>query len=371
MQKASKSKTFFTVGPSQIFPTVSLHIEKAVKNDVLSMNHRGQEFKDLYKSCVDGLRKLLNIPGDYEIVFLSSALEAMERVTMAMSHNNTYHILTGYFGNIWLNIAKDLAKSPEGFKFFDWDKKRITLDSLEKIQIPGDSELVCITQNDTSVGFSIPMDEIYKLRKKYHKKLFALDVVSSVPYVDIEYKFLDAVFFSVQKGFGLPSGLSVLILSPKAIKQAQKLSNIKGYTIGSYHSLLKLVENSSIYQTTETPNILGIYLLDAVVKDFLKIGIFKLRNRLNHQAQMLYSFFSKPESYWAFIREARYQSITTPVFEIKGGSEPIRKFAAGKGLILGAGYKDFKNQHIRIANFPALSVKDFENLIKVVERFKL
>lgn len=370
MRKTFKNRTFFTVGPSQIFPTVSLHIEKAVKNDVLSMNHRGQEFKDLYKSTVDGLRKLLNVPDDYEIVFLSSALEAMERISMAMSHNDSFHILTGFFGKNWMGIAKDLSKSPANFKFFDWEQNLVTLKSLDQIKIPKESELVCITQNDTSVGFSIPMEEIYKLRQKYPKKLFALDVVSSVPYVDIEYKYLDAVFFSVQKGFGLPPGLSVLILSPKAIKQAQKKSQMKGYSIGSYHSLLKLVENSSKYQTTETPNVLGIYLLDAVVKDFLKIGISKLHSRLNRQAHMLYSFFSKPEYYSAFIEEEKYQSKTTPVFEINGGSDRIRKFAAEKGLILGAGYKDFKNRHIRIGNFPALTEKDFKNLTKVLSGFK-
>ncbi|MBI2593503.1 aminotransferase class V-fold PLP-dependent enzyme [Candidatus Daviesbacteria bacterium] len=177
-------KIFFTVGPSQIYPTVPSHIKKAIKSDVLSMSHRGQEFKDIYKSTVDGLRKLLNIPADFEIVFVSSALEAMERVIQAMSHNNTYHILTGFFGKTWLNIARDLGKSPGFFQFFAWEKNSVVLESLEKIEIPTESELVCITQNDTSVGFSIPMEEIYALRKRNPEKLFALDIVSSVPYVD-------------------------------------------------------------------------------------------------------------------------------------------------------------------------------------------
>lgn len=70
-------KTFFTVGPSQIYPTVPSHIQKAIKDDILSISHRGPQFREIYKNTVDGLRKLLNIPPSYQIIFVSSALEAM------------------------------------------------------------------------------------------------------------------------------------------------------------------------------------------------------------------------------------------------------------------------------------------------------
>lgn len=348
-----------------------------MRYDIMSISHRGFEFKEIYQQAVDGLRELLNIPSDYEIVFLSSALEAMERVLLSMSHNNSYHILTGFFGRAWIEISRDLGKSPESFQFFNWDQNEISKVPLEKIKIPKKSELVCITQNDTSTGFSIPMSDIYKLKKNYPDKLFALDIVSSVPYVDIEYRNLDAVFFSVQKGFGLPAGLSVLILSPNSLKKAEKLSSLKNYSIGSYHNLIKLAAKSRQFQTNETPNVLGIYLLACVIKDFLKIGISKLRTRLDHQAHMLYSYFSKPESYRdvqdigsPFIKQEEYQSVTTPVFEILKGNEPLRKFAAEKGLVLGAGYSDFKNKHVRLGNFPAISEEDIKELFKVLGEFK-
>lgn len=400
-------KIFFTVGPSKIYPTLTSHIKNAVENDILSISHRGSQFKEIYGSMTSGIRKLLNVPETHEIIVLSSALEAMDRVIQSMSHNNTYHILTGNFGKIWMNIASDLGKSPEVLQFFNWDTGEVAAKSLDEIKIPKKSELVCITQNDTSTGFSIPMSEIYKLQDKNPDKLFALDIVSSVPYVDIEYKKLDAVFFSVQKGFGLPAGLSILILSPKAISKAEKLSNLKGYSIGSYHNILKLSKKSRNNQTNETPNVLGIYLLDCVLKDMLKIGVSSIRKRLDKHAGMMYSFFSKqslrsddlkPESYKdtltslrkvnarkssisssaykAFIKEEKYRSVTDPVFEIIGGSTPLIKFAAEKGLVLGAGYSassaggiDFKEKHIRVANFPAIDEADIKKLFKVVKEF--
>ncbi len=373
-------KIFYTVGPSQIYPTVARHIKNAISTDVLSLSHRGEGFSEIYKSTVKGVRKLLNVPESHEIVFVGSALEAMERVTQAMSHNNTYHIITGNFGKIWSGIAKDLKKNTQEFTLFEKDTAKMSDISLKNIKIPEESELVCITQNDTSVGFSIPLEQIYTLRKKYPKSLFALDVVSSAPYVDIEYKNLDAVFFSVQKGFGLPPGLCVLILSPKAVKYARKLQNLPNYSTGSYHSIPKLVDNGAKFQTTETPNILGFYLLDCVIKDMLKIGIKRIRQDTEEKAQMIYSFFSRPErgenyrdtQYLGvpYVKQSEYLSVTDPVIEIKGGSEGIRKFAAEKGLILGAGYGERKNEHIRIANFPAQSVSDTKKLIKVFEDYE-
>lgn len=372
-------KIFFTVGPSQIYPTVASHIKNAISTDVLSMNHRSKDFKDLYKSTVNGVRRLLNVPETYEIVFVGSALEAMERVTQSLSHNNSFHIITGNFGKVWRNIAKDLKKNTLEFTLFDMDTAKLSENQLINLKIPEESELVCITQNDTSVGFSIPLEQIYEFRKKYPKKLFALDVVSAVPYTDIEYKYLDAVFFSVQKGFGLPPGLCVLILSPKAVKYARNLQSLPKYSIGSYHSIPKLVDNGAKFQTSETPNILGIYLLDAVLKDILKYGIKRLRKETEEKARMLYSFFSKqslrsndlkPEHYTPFVNLREFQSITDPVIEMKRGSEGIRKFAAEKGFILGAGYGAFKDKHIRIANFPAQSVADTKRLIKVFEDYE-
>jgi phosphoserine aminotransferase len=142
--------------------------------------------------------------------------------------------------------------------------------------------------------------------------------------------------------------------------------------------LAKLIDNTRKFQTAETPNVLGIYLLGAVVKDFLKIGIKKIRKLTDEKSEMMYSFFSKqslrsddlkPEYYSAFVNLREFQSKTTPVFEIKGGSDRLRKFAADFGLILGAGYNDFKNKHIRLANFPSQSVEDVKKLLMLLKRY--
>ena len=69
----------------------------------------------------------------------------------------------------------------------------------------------------------IPAENIHKVAKQYPDKLIAVDAVSSAPYGDLDYRLLDIVFFSVQKLFGLPAGLGILIVSPRAIEKSEQL----------------------------------------------------------------------------------------------------------------------------------------------------
>ncbi len=351
-------KIFFTVGPSQVYPTLYKHLNQAIKEDVPSLNHRGIEFKQLFKNVSDNLKNLLNIPKSHQIFFVSSALECMERTVQGCVEKESFHIISGSFGKAWMSYAVQLGKNVTSAEF---DKQL----GLNNLSIPKNSELICITQNDTSTGIWIPMEDLYNLKKENSEKLIAIDTVSSIPYVDINYKYIDVVFFSVQKGFGLPAGLGVLIVSPKALEKVEQL-NKKGVSIGSYHSLKNLSEKAKDLQTPETPNVLNIYLLNKVLRDMLKKGIEKIGKETDKKAEVLYNFFDSHKKYEPFIKKLKFRSPTSLVFDVKGNSEKVRQRLAKKGFIIGAGYGDNKFNHIRIANFPAHSLKDVRQMLKYI-----
>lgn len=353
-------RIFFTVGPSQIYPTVTKHLNLAIKQDVLSLNHRGQEFKGLFKEVTKNLKKLLNIPENYQVFFVSSALECMERVISSCCQKASFHIITGAFGRAWAGYAKELGKSTYTFAINPTQQT-----DLDKINIPEETEIICITQNDTSTGYWIPPEEITKLKQKYPYKLIAMDAVSSIPYVKLDYSFLDVVFFSVQKGMGLPPGLAVMIVSPQALQKTEILIK-KRLITGSYHSLKRLSEKAVQLQTPETPNVLNIFLLNCVVKDMLKQKITKIRQDTDKKAQALYNFFNNHQKFKPFIPNTQNQSPTTAVFDIKGKSETIRNKLTKAGFLIGAGYGDNKQNHIRIANFPSHSITDLKRMLKYI-----
>lgn len=326
----------------------------------MCISHRGKAFKDLYKSVSVNLRKLLNIPDTHHIFFTASSLESMERVIENTVAKKSFHIVTGAFGKRFHKTALELGKKAEKIAYpagEGWNS--------DKIKVPKGTELIAITQNDTSTGVSLPMEEIYALGKKYPDAMIAIDVVSSAPYTLVDYERIDMAFFSVQKGFGLPAGLGLLIVSEKAVKKARALQK-KGLDIGSYHNFVTTAEKEMDFQTTETPNVFTIYLFNKILEDFLKIGIDQIRQDTIEKAHMIYNFFEKHQTYEPFVKDARYRSLTSLVIDVKEETEQIAKRLAQRGLILGKGYGDYKAEHIRLANFPSQTKKDVKKLLSLL-----
>lgn len=344
---------YFTPGPSQLYPTVNSHIRQALKQDICSISHRGDLFKKIYKQAVDGIRQLLSVPVTHEIAFLSSSLEAMERIIENVVIKKSYHVIDGAFSQKWYDMALSLGKKSTS----------ATLElskPVNSLTFPKDTEFICITHNETSTGIMIPLPEIYKIKQKYPTIPIALDVVSSAPYANIDFKYIDIAFFSVQKGLGLPAGLSVLIVNKDLTQKS----------IGSYHSFKELFDKSINYQTPETPNVLDIYLVARVTRDMLRKGIHTIRKETEEKANMLYDFFEKNKIGKPFILDKKYRSPTTIVIDVNNKAEEIVTPLKKKGMIVGKGYGEHKNNHIRIANFPQHSVQMMKRLISAFRVLK-
>ena len=350
-------KIFFTPGPTQLYPNVAKYVKEALKEEVCSISHRGNEFQQIFHNTIKSLRKVLRIPESYHVFFLSSATEAMERVIENLVAENSYHFVNGAFSERFFTIAQELGKSPmkceaEWGKGFDFNEK-----------IP-DTEMICFTQNETSTGTAIDLEDIYNIKKDHDDKIIVADIVSSVPYVDIGYNKVDCAFFSVQKGFGLPAGLGVLIVNDKCIEKAQYLQD-KNYDIGSYHSFPSLLKSADKNQTPETPNVLGIYLLGKVCDELDKIGIGNIRKETEKKAQIIYDFFDAHVSYKPFVQNKGIRSKTVITINVLNSAALIKKIS-DCSFVVGSGYKELKDRQIRIANFPMHKIEDVERMLKLI-----
>ncbi len=346
---------FFTPGPSQLYPTVPMHIQNALEQKICSISHRSQQFEELFSSTTKGLRKLLTIPEEYAVVFVGSGTEAMERIVENTVEKSSFHLVNGSFSRRWFEIAQELGKDAK-------KKEAILGKGFSDIpKISKVTELICFTHNETSSGVALLPEFMYEIKNKYPQALIAVDTVSSSPYVNLDYKKLDCVFFSVQKLFGSPAGLGVIILSPQAIEKAHSLQK-KRISIGSYHTFPTLITWAQKNQTPETPNVLGIYLLNEVVNDFLKKGIGNIRKETEQKAETIYAFLDTHITYTSFV-EKLFRSSTVIVAEV-GDSLVVQNKLRQKGFIVGGGYGSFKERQIRIANFPAITMGDIENLLQ-------
>ncbi|MBC8402466.1 MAG: aminotransferase class V-fold PLP-dependent enzyme [Candidatus Marinimicrobia bacterium] len=348
---------YFTPGPSQLYPTVPGHLETAFRNGVLSISHRGEEFKEIYATTELNLRMLLNIPESHRLLFLSSATEAMERIILNCVNRASFHLINGAFSQRFFSIAEQLNKKAKrhtsafGAGFI-----------ANEVTVPVEAELICVTHNETSTGVAIPTAEIYALHRRCPDALLVVDIVSSVPCVELDYSCIDAAFFSVQKGFGLPAGLGVLIVNERCLEKARRL-RAAGQVIGSYHSLLALADKAKNHQNPETPNVLGIYLLKKVCADLLERGLGTVQSEIGEKAALIYQYFEESPGLAPFVKQAGLRSQTIAVAETQPQSVDFVKLAASAGFSIGRGYSRFKDSQIRIANYPAHSVEAVKKLI--------
>ncbi len=276
----------------------------------------------------------------------------------------SFHIVNGAFSKKFHDTALALNKTAGIHKVADG-----TCASIDELNIPEDAELISIAQNETSTGAAQPLGDIYKLKALYPDKTIAVDAVSALPYIDIDLTKIDSLYFSVQKGFGLPAGLGVWIVNNKCVEKAHSLKK-KGVSIGGYHSIPSFLDKAKKHQTPATPNVLAIYVLGKVVKDMLDRGIESIRRETVYKAAILYNLMKEHDILSPFVENETYQSKTVIVANTSIPSSEIIEAAAKKGMILSAGYGKYKDSQIRIANFPAHSKEQFEMLVDFLAEFK-
>ncbi len=354
-------KLFFTPGPAQLFYTVEQHIKTALKEDIPSISHRSNQFQNTFVYTVDAIRALLNVPEDYRIVFTGSATEVWERAIQNLVKKSSHHFVNGSFSKRFYEIAQayHIEATIE-------DKSYGGAFSLE---VPGNPELIAITQNETSIGFNFPHEEIKHVRDNNPESLLAIDMVSCTPAVPLDLNLVDLAYFSVQKSFGLPAGLGVWIFSPRCIEKAQKLE-AEGHITGSYHTITQLLKYAEKNQTPETPNVLYIYLLGQVANDMLQRGLKQIQNDTVYKSTILYQMMKTCEWISPFIEQDKYQSKTVAVGEINGATpSEIIAYGQEKAMVIGSGYGPYKEEHIRIANFPTHSREQVEMLVDHLMKF--
>lgn len=355
-------KTNFTPGPSQLYITTEDHARHAFKALIPSLSHRSKRFEEIAKNATEGLRELLGIPGNFSVVFTGSATEIWERIIQNLTEQTSHHLVNGAFSQkfydtaLQLNRKPTLTRMPLGSGF----------DELPEIPL---TELIALTHNETSTGVSLPLINIAKIRENNSSSLIAVDAVSSLPYADFDFTKIDSVFFSVQKGFGLPAGLGVWIVNERCLAKAQQLL-AKGISIGSYHSLPSLVANAKKNQTPETPNVLGIFLLSKVVEDMNRRGMQTIRRETEYKAAILYQALDTHPLIKPLVKDTNSRSKTVIVAECGEYTQPITNHLLKRGMLPGDGYGAQHKTQLRFANFPAHSKEQFELLVDSIHEFK-
>ena len=340
----------FYPGPSKVEEHIPNYVKQAYREGILEMNHRSPEFMEMTKHTVWLLKKKLRIPHNYTVLFASSATECWEIIAQSLISKKSTHIFNGAFGKKWYDNTAALFAFAEAYPF----------DANEVLQpdklLFHESDVICLTQNETSNGTALSNKFLKQISINNPNALVAIDATSSMGGIYLDFKAADCWFASVQKCFGLPAGLALMILSQRAVDQAKLVAECN-----HYNSLNKMVERMQYYQTTHTPNVVGIYLLMKVLEQ--REDIMEIEQSLVKRFIDWYEFFEQSEELKPLISNQKVRSLS--VITIKATEKLIKRVkreSKQAGFLLGDGYGDYKAISLRIANFPAINEDEIKLL---------
>lgn len=347
----------FYPGPSRVYDEIPVYVKDAFKEGIMSINHRSDEFVEMAEKTIKLLKQRLGIPRSYTVFFTSSATECWEIIAQSLIIDRSYHLYNGAFGQKWFDYTKRLHPHAVPIPFGlneKLDPKKLIFEQRDGI--------ICLTQNETSNGTQVSNSIIRTIKKTNPSYLLAVDATSSMAGIKLDFKSADIWYASVQKCFGLPAGLGLLICSPQALQQAESINERN-----HYNSLPYLVDMMAKWQTSCTPNVLGIYLLMRTLEN--SRAIEEVQKTVLERFDKWIEFLSSSSSLAHLISNEDVRSYTVVPVTTTSALTEIKKKAKQNGLLLGEGYGEWKSSSFRIANFPAIQDKEIKKLMIFLKEF--
>lgn len=273
----------FSAGPAALPESVLHEVQDELMDfngtgmSILEISHRSNAFSEVIEDTKETLRRLLNIPDNYHILFLQGGA-TLQFAGIPMNLMRTGHagyVISGNFSRLAWQEATKYGEAEALATSEDSNFDRIpNLDNIEQRCAQDDLDYVYICQNNTIFG------------TMYHK----LPQTGAIPLVaDVSSCFLSfpldierygLIYAGAQKNAGA-AGITVVIIRDDLVGDVPALS-----TCPSYMSYRRQVDGNSMMNT---PNTFGIYLCGKVFRWVEQTGgLEAMRKRNERKAQTLY-----------------------------------------------------------------------------------
>ena len=216
---------------------------------------RNSAFSEVTFNCEKGLLKMLNAPKGSRVLFLTaSGTAGMESVVINLLNKNDNALVVhgGGFGGRFVDICA-LHEIPH----YDFKVSNTNLSDIETLAPKEQFSSLIVNAHETSVGHLYDLDAMGAYAKK-NNLLFIVDAISMLVTdpIDMSAQHIDAVVASSQKGLALPPGLTMVVLSPRALERVQDVKSL-------YFNFKDYLANGERGQTPYTPAVTIMLQLEA------------------------------------------------------------------------------------------------------------
>ncbi len=349
----------FSAGPSTIAEEV---LKKAQESllcygnsgmSIMEMSHRSADFAAVRDGAEAALRKLMDIPDNYKVLFMhggATAQFAAVPLNLMTKNGKADYVLSGQFSKKASNEAMKygdvaIAASSAGanFSFIP----ATTRDSFRP-----DADYVHICFNNTIFGTRFPY-----IPDTGDIPLVA-DMSSCIASEPIDVSKFGVIYAGAQKNFGI-AGLGIVIVREDLIGHERDITP----AILSYRLM---AENDSMYNT---PPCWAIYMTKLVCDWLLELGgLPAVKERNDAKASLLYDYLDHQDFYIAPVDPAS-RSIMNVVFRT-GDGELDQLFITEAAK---AGMKGLKGHKavggIRASIYNAMPHAGVEKLVAFMKQF--
>ena len=350
----------FSAGPSMLPMPV---LEKAASElvcygtsgmSVMEMSHRSPDYEAIINDAEAMLRKLMNIPDNYKVLFLqggASTQFAAVPMNLIGRTGKADYVVSGQFSGKAFKEAQKLGydvKCAATTKDDNFDHGP----ALTKDMFRPDAAYVHVCYNNTIYGTKYP-----EIPDTGDIPLVA-DMSSCIISEPIDVSKFAVIYAGAQKNMA-PAGMTLVIVRDDMLDYAEE----KMPTMLEWKTM---AENGSMYNT---PPCYTIYIAKLVYEWLLSIGGLETMQKMNQEkAALLYDYLDSQDYYIAPVKKES-RSMMNVTF-VTGDADLDKKFASEAGK---AGLKNLKGHRsvggMRASIYNAMPKAGVEALIEFMKAF--
>ena len=320
---------------------------------VMEMSHRSPVYEEIIKEAEASLRRLMNIPDNYKVLFLqggASTQFAAVPLNLLPVDGKADYIVSGQFSKKAFEEAKKYGDVQVAATSIADNFSRIP--AFKPSDLRPDADYVHICFNNTIYG----------------TKFAAIPDTGSIPLVadmssciisePVDVSRFGLIYAGAQKNMA-PAGLTVVIVREDLIGKARpETPTMLDYKI--------MADNDSMYNT---PPCYCIYVAKLVYDWILSIGgLEEMKRRNERKASLLYDYLDNQSYYTAPVdRDSRSMMNVTFVTGDKDLDAKFAKEAAAAGLANLKGHRSVGGMRASIYN--AMPYEGVEALVAFMKKF--
>ncbi len=350
----------FSAGPA-VLPEAVLQEAAAEMMDyrgtgmsVMEMSHRSKAYQQIIDEAEADLRKLMNIPDNYKVLFLQGgASQQFAAVPMNLMKNKVAdYIITGQ----WAKKAYQEAKlyGTANAIASSADKTFSYIPDCSDLPISENADYVYICENNTIYG-----TKFHTLPNTKGKDLVA-DVSSCFLSEPVDVTKYGMLYGGVQKNIG-PAGVVIAVIREDLITED---------VLPGTPTMLRYKTHADAKSLYNTPPAYGIYICGKVFKWLLNMGGLEAMKEYNEKkAKILYDFLDRSELFKGTVEKKDRSLMNVPF--VTGNEELDAKFvkeAAAAGFVNLKGHRTVGGMRASIYN--AMPIEGVEKLVAFMEAFE-